>query len=509
MFCLCLFCLASNFIKKYCQALEALRMPRDDHFDPARFETARALLTLSASMEFKRANTLRLYICFCGWGEPRNAALSAQLIADMPSDDPVSVLFFYYMWSVLPSTLFPCPKLDDCLVADKRLQAEREASGDDDVFATWVHLRFYQLTGRVDAALRQDMELAVRGFMPAINSVAINSDIHLHLAPQHYMPQLRRLPQVGFPPGAANYAIYLQFSDPYAAFKLHEEVVARYAYPKSISALAQCYADGTGTAPADYELGARLLREAIDRTPSDVVLYEALSRLLLAHGAEDERAEGTQWLIKAADAGFATAMVGVARWYALGSSRVMKSLDTATLYLRRAAELGNAVAIERLGSMSRETDATGAMAYYERAVELGNSTAMSILAQWLLEDPLISKQNLLRSIELLQRAAKLGQPLAFFPLMHGAFSGWGGKMTPDLRAAVAYGHAGVVRTNSAPLTAMLGVLLSENTPYRDGQKVLMLLRMALQHDRNIEPQWRRVSTACAAAFGMEFLAPVL
>lgn len=221
--------------------------------------------------------------------------------------------------------------------------------------------------------------------------------------------------------------------------------------------LGDVYVKGAGTVPADLPLARDLFTRAADA--GDLSAKNRLGFMLLkGQGGEVDVSRGLALLEPVIASGDTWAMLQLGDVFAEDIA-VPRSGAKAKQYFERAAELGNAAGLSRLGSLYRDglgeiaPDTAIAFQYFERAVAEKDATGRIYLAMMLLEDG--ASQDIDRAVQLLDAAAQTGDAWATIILADLLIKGE--KIEADGQRALILLEPLAERKNAAAL-ASLGTL---------------------------------------------------
>ncbi|QQR40396.1 tetratricopeptide repeat protein [Devosia rhizoryzae] len=174
--------------------------------------------------------------------------------------------------------------------------------------------------------------------------------------------------------------------------------------------LGDIYAKGAGQVAADLPLARRLFTQAADT--GDLSAKNRLGFMLLAgEGGRADAKRGLDLLEPVMESGDTWAMLQLADIYAQGIAVPQDANKAIDLY-GRAAELGNAAGLSRIGLMFRNgaggvaANTPLALDYFEQALAADDATGRIQVALMLLEEG--SSQDIGRAVDLLDGAAKAG-----------------------------------------------------------------------------------------------------
>ena len=178
--------------------------------------------------------------------------------------------------------------------------------------------------------------------------------------------------------------------------------------------LGDVYAKGPAGIPTDLPLARELFTRAA--ATGDLSAMNRLGFMLLrGQGGEMDAVRGLELLEPVMASDDTWAMLQLADLYAEGVALPMDAAK-AQHYYERAAELGNAAGLSRLGSLYRSglggigADRATALDYFERAVAANDGAGRIYLALMLLEEGV--SQDIDRAVQLLDAAAKTGDAWA-------------------------------------------------------------------------------------------------
>lgn len=178
--------------------------------------------------------------------------------------------------------------------------------------------------------------------------------------------------------------------------------------------LGDIYAKGAAGIPTDLPMARELFTRAA--ATGDLSAMNRLGFMLLSgQGGETDTMRGLELLEPVIASDDTWAMLQLADHYAEGVTLPLNAVK-AMGYYQRAAELGNAAGLSRLGSLYRNglgeigADRAAALGYFERAAAAHDGSGRIYMALMLLEDG--PSQDIARAVQLLDATARTGDAWA-------------------------------------------------------------------------------------------------